>query len=135
MKAQELKDKLQQTGEQLINTYFDDSSMIDRMTNATLKSLLKANMTKIDEILNMFTDKNGEIDAEYILGNYADAIGEYFQLDLRDCIKSDFIKSLLPNKVLIISKQDILNIIKQQPKIENNETTVQRFIVHGEQQQ
>lgn len=128
MKTQELKMKLQETAEKLINTYFSDTTIIDRMTNATLKSLLKANMTKIDEILNMFTDKNGEIDAEYIIGNYAEAIGESFQIDIKDCIKSDFIKSLLPNKILIISKDDVLNIINQD--ISNN-NACQRFIAHG----
>lgn len=117
MKANELKQKLEKCGEELINTYYNDNTMIDKITNSTLKAMLKANITKIDGILDLFTDVNGDIDADAIISCYAEQIGNGLQLDIKEYIKSDFIRNLLPNKVLIISKDDILNIIKDRTSL------------------
>lgn len=117
MKANELKSKLEKSGEELINTYYSDNTIIDKLTNSTLKAMLKANITKIDGILDLFTDANGEIDADAIIGCYAEQIGNGLQFDIKDYVKSDFIRNLLPNKVLIISKNDILNILKDRTSL------------------
>lgn len=118
MKANELKQKLEKSAIELINVYYNDNTLIDKLTNSTLKAILKANMTKIDGVLDLFTDNEGNIDAESILSCYAEQIGDGLELDIKQYIKSDFICNLLPNKVLIISKDDILKIIKDETKLQ-----------------
>lgn len=117
MKANELKCKLEKTATDLINAYYGDNTLIDKLTNSTLKAMLKANMTKIDSVLVLFTDKDGNIDAESIISCYAEQIGDGLELDIKDYIKSDFICSLLPNKALLISKEDIMKIIRDEKQL------------------
>lgn len=116
MKANELKTKLQKSGEDLINVYFNDDTLIDKLANSTLKAMLKANMTKIDGALELFADKDGEINADEIISTYAEQLGSGMEFDLKQFIKSDFIRNLLPNKSVIIKKDDILDIIKKEEK-------------------
>lgn len=116
MKANELKQKLEKSANDLINAYYGENTMVDKLTNSTLKAILKANMTKMDGVLELFTDKDGNIDAESIISCYAEQIGDGLELDLKQYIKSDFICSLLPNKVLIISRDDIMKIVKDETK-------------------
>lgn len=68
--------------------------------------------------MDLFTDKDGNIDAESIISCYADQVGDGLELDIKQYIKSDFICNLLPSKVLIISKDDILKIIKDETKLQ-----------------
>ena len=100
----------------MINVYFNDNTLVDKITNSTLKAMLKANMTKIDGVLEMFADKDGNIDAEGIIESYAEQLTNGLEIDIKKYIKSDFICNLLPNKSIIIKKDDVLNIIKETPK-------------------
>lgn len=131
MKANELKTKLQKSGEDLINVYFNDNTLVDKITNSTLKAMLKANITKIDGVLEMFADKDGNIDAEGIIESYAEQLTNGLEIDIKKYIKSSFICDLLPNKSVIIKKDDVLNIIKENPKpqqiipLNNHITTIQ----------
>ena len=59
----------------------------------------------------MFVDERGEIDVEDIIEEYSNVFGNNgFMFDIRNYIKNDIIKSLLPNKALIIKKEDFENI-------------------------
>ena len=86
MKANELKTKLQKSGEDLINVYFNDNTLVDKITNSTLKAMLKANMTKIDGVLEMFADKDGNIDAEGIIESYAEQLTNGLEIDIKKYI-------------------------------------------------
>ena len=83
----------------LINEWFDDSPIF----KALAMTMLKANMNKYDNYLNLLTDENGEVMIEDLITN----------LNLRDGYEIDLTKisPLLPSRVLIISKQDIENIL------------------------
>lgn len=115
MKIDEFKLRLNKAISDLIDVYFCDNNIVDRFTNSTLKALINANMEKVDNILGMFADKNGEIDAVSLINTYADGFGnDGIRFDIKDYIKNDFIRGLLPNKALIISKDDILKIAKKE---------------------
>lgn len=117
MKATELKLRIQTVAENLINIYFGDNSIVDKLTNSTLKVLLKNNMYQLDDLLKLFADKNGEIDAQSVINTYAEQLGDGIPFDIKKFIKNDFVRNVLPDKTLIITKEDILKIIPQQPNI------------------
>ena len=73
---------------------------------------MKQNLYKVDDILKIFADQNGEINPQEILVEYAQQIGDNgITIDIRDYINNDMLKNMRPNKILIIKKEDILNLI------------------------
>lgn len=113
MKASEFKLRLVTTIDGLIDIYFGESTMTDKMINSTLKIIVKNNIHKADDIINMFADKNGEINVNEIVDEYSKQLGdEGVQFDIKDYVKNDFIKSLLPDKCLLITKDDIMKLLR-----------------------
>lgn len=111
MKISEFKFKVIYGINQLIDNYFGSNSMADKFINSTLKILVKQNSYKMDDIFELFTDENGCIDEKLIIDEYSKIIGENgFIVDIRDYIHNDFIKSMLPNKALIIKKEDLIKM-------------------------
>lgn len=114
MTTTEFKARVSKVVRNLIDTYFSENTAIDKMANATLKVLLDSNMTKLDEVIQMFSDKDGNIDAVTIVNSYANSIGdEGMPFDIRDYVKSDFLRGILPRKSLIINKDDIMKILDE----------------------
>lgn len=111
MKVSEFKLSVVTGINNLIDDYFGSNSIADKFINSTLKIIVKQNTYKIDEFLSMFMDEHGMIDENIILEEYSKIIGESgFMLDIRDFVKNEFVKNLLPNKALIIKKDDLRKI-------------------------
>jgi hypothetical protein len=92
----------------MINTYFGGSSMNEKFINSTLKIILKQNIYKADAILTLFADKDGDIDIINVVEEYSKMIGDQgIVFDLKQYVDNDFAKSLIPDKVLIIKREDI----------------------------
>lgn len=113
MKKDELKLRVTNAAERLINAYFGENTVIDKMANSTLKIILRQNIGKMDSMLEMFCDENGEIDADEIVNTYAEQITDAgVSFDIRDYVKSDVIRSIMPNKSLVIKRGDITRILE-----------------------
>lgn len=113
MKISELKIKLHNSLLNLIDTYFGSPSLNEKFINSTLKILIKQNINKFDNILEMFADKNGDINIEDIMNEYANIItDDGIIFDLKDYIDNDIIKNFIPDKSLLIKREDIINLIK-----------------------
>lgn len=113
MKASELKLRTLNAINGLIDTYFGSDTMVDKFVNSTLHVMVKQKSYMLDEALVMFVDKDGNIDEELIFDEYSKMFGDKdIIIDIRDYIKNDFIKEMLPNKSLIIKQDDILDILK-----------------------
>ena len=113
MKVSELKVRALNTINGLIDTYFGYDTMVDKFINSTLHVMVKQKSYMLDEALAMFTDKDGNIDEELIFDEYSKMFGNKdIVIDIRDYIKNDFIKGMLPNKSLIIKQEDILDMLK-----------------------
>lgn len=113
MKACEIKLSIVSGLNNLIDDYFGTHSMADKFINSTLKILVKQNTYKLDEILDLFMDEHGVIDENIIIEEYSKVIGDSgFVLDIRDFIKNDMVKNLLPNKALVIKKDDLRKMFK-----------------------
>ena len=112
MKIAEVKIGLMNTAFSLIDTYFNGNDLGNKFINSTMKIILKQNIHKFDDIFNLFTDKDGEIDLQMMIDEYTNMISDNgIIFDLKDYINNDLVRNMLPNKVLIIKKEDILSIL------------------------
>jgi hypothetical protein len=112
MNTQEVKLKLITSVNRLIDTYFGTPTVMEKMINATLKVLVKQNAYKIDGMLELFTDQNGNINPQDILLEYANQIDENgIIVDIKQYINNDTLRNFLPNKVLVLKREDILSLI------------------------
>lgn len=112
MKASEFKLRLISGVEGLIDTYFGSYTITDKLLNTTLKIIIKQKSYLVDDVLSLFTDKDGCIDEHMIVDEYSKMLENgTFILDIRDYINNDMIKNLLPDKALIIKSDDIKQMI------------------------
>lgn len=112
MKASEFKLRITTGLEDLINTYFGNHTITDKFLNSTLKVIVKQKSYMLDDAMALFTDKNGEIDTDTMIDEYSKIFrDEKIVLDIRDYVNNDFIKSMLPDKALVIKIDDILNML------------------------
>lgn len=97
MKKEELKPILKDFLTDMMNEWFDDKPLWKTLGN----SLISANIDKYDNVLDMFADKNGDIDIEGILNSVGDVMEDVYKIDLQE------FSPLLPSRLLLISKEDI----------------------------
>lgn len=113
MKASELKMRLSNAVMDLIDTYFGGNVITEKFINSTLKILVKQNLYRVDSILPLFADQNGEINVNEIVNEYANMFDDNgFVFDIKNYIHNDMVKNLIPDKILVIKREDILNILK-----------------------
>lgn len=84
----------------LITEWFDDKPLIQ----AVAKTALQANINKYDNLLEMLTNEKGELMVNELFNNLGIMNG--YQIDLTT------ISPLLPNRIVLISKEDIESLIK-----------------------
>ena len=112
MNTSEVKLKLITSVNRLIDTNFGMPTVTEKMINATLKVVVKQNAYKIDGFLNMFADQNGEINPQEVLIEYANQIDDNgLIIDIKQYINNETLKQILPNKVLVLKREDIINLI------------------------
>lgn len=112
MKISECKLRVVGKLNSLIDDYFGSKTMNERFINATLKFLVKQNANKYDNILYLFADENGEIDMYTLVDYYADLIGEDgIKFDLKQYVDNEYVRNMIPNKILLLKKEDILNLV------------------------
>lgn len=114
IKISDVKTKLLYNIEGLIDTYFADGGIKDRLINATVKIIVNQNIDKIDDFIVLFADKDGFIDTDLVIREYSKAFGtDKFILDLRDYVDNDMVRRALPNKALAIRIDDIAKIFEE----------------------
>lgn len=108
MKGSELKIRLINGINLMVDEYFGSNTITDKFINATLKIIIKQNEYKLDSILKLFTDEHGDVNVELMVEEYAKALGQDgIIIDIRDFIESDAVKRMLPNKSLMVKRGDI----------------------------
>ena len=113
MRIEEFKLRIVKSVNELIDVYYADNDFVDKMINSTLKILIQKNTDKIDGFLKMFQDASGEIDADMLVNAYAEQFSNGgIKFDIKQFINNDFLKEFLPDKFLLIGKDDILRILK-----------------------
>ena len=99
MQINEVKSVIYNHLNKLINDWFNDKPLV----KALAKTALQANLNKYDNVLEMITNEKGELMVNELVENLGIMNG--YQIDLTT------ISPLLPNRIVIISKEDIQQIL------------------------
>ena len=82
------------------------------MINSTLKVIVKQNTYKLEPILDLFADENGDIDEHIIIEEYSKILGEKgIVIDLRDFIKNEMVQKVLPDKAIVFKSEDLIKML------------------------
>lgn len=96
---------------QLLDGWFDNG-LQDGIVNGVLKSLIKNNQNKYDALINLFVNEDGEVDLNELHKQLDKTIDKDVEIDLKSLsVKLGIPAYLIPNKILFLSKKDILNLI------------------------
>lgn len=100
--------------EGLVDTYFPSITIPDRALNATIKIIVRQNADKLDNMIELFADKDGMVDVDMMIAEYGKAFGaDKIIIDLRDFVNNDTIKKILPNKALAIQVEDLARMFEK----------------------
>lgn len=113
MKVQEFKLMVLNKLYKITDEWFDTNTLQDRFINGTLKTIIKANQNKYDNLINMFADENGNVDLSEMRNQLVNVIPEKIEMDVTEITSKWNVPSyLLPKKVLLLTRKDILDILK-----------------------
>ena len=112
MRKEELKYSIKQYVLQLIDDVLPESGIIGKLGNRTAKYWVEQNQWRLDEILSVFTDKDGCIDTEKLAEMYEDVLFEndVLRLSLKD-IAPEGVKDMIPDKIMVFRKDDLHKLL------------------------
>lgn len=70
-------------------------------------TVVQTNVNKFDGVLDMLTDENGQVNIDGLIENLGGILEQDYTIDLTT------ISPYLPNRILIISKSDINDLINE----------------------
>ena len=112
MRKEELEYSIKQYVLQLINDVLPETGLLGKLSNRTAKYWVEQNQWRLDEILSVFTNKDGCIDTEKLAEMYEDVLFENVELRLSlKEIAPDAVKAMLPDKIMIFKKDDLYKIL------------------------
>jgi hypothetical protein len=101
MKKEQLKPILKDFLHHMMEGWFGDKMLWKTIGN----TLVDANVNKYDNVIDMFADENGDIDAKGLLQKIGETMENPYQIDLQQ------FHPILPNRILLITKEDIHYLI------------------------
>jgi hypothetical protein len=112
MRKEELEYSIKQYVNQLINDVLPETGILGKLGNRTAKYWVEQNQWRLDEILSVFTDKDGCIDTEKLADMYEDVLFENdeLRLPLRE-IAPESVKAMLPDKIMIFKRNDLHKLL------------------------
>ena len=98
-----LKDIVSKKIIQLMTEWFSDKPLIQ----AIGITIIQTNVNKFDGLIDMLTDNEGNVNIDGLVENLGNTLEQDYTIDLTT------ISPYLPNRILIISKSDIQNLIEE----------------------
>ena len=98
-----LKDIVSKKIIQLMSEWFNDKPLIQ----AIGITIIQTNVNKFDGLIDMLTDNEGNVNIDGLVENLGNTLEQDYTIDLTT------ISPYLPNRILIISKSDIQNLIEE----------------------
>lgn len=98
-----LKDIVSKKIIQLMSEWFSDKPLIQ----AIGITIIQTNVNKFDSVIDMLTDDEGNVNIDGLVENLGNTLEQDYTIDLTT------ISPYLPNRILIISKSDIKNLIEE----------------------
>ena len=103
MNKTQIKDIISKKIITLMRDWFNDKPLIQ----AIGITVVQTNLNKFDGLLDMLTDETGQVNVDGLIENLGSIIEQDYTIDLTT------ISPYLPNRILIISKQDIHSLINE----------------------
>jgi hypothetical protein len=113
IEPQEIQLRLETYVYDIINQIFPGNDVFNKLKSTTAKYWVKQNIWRMDNILNNFVDNEGLIDIEETINFYVDSMFDEngkFSINLGDLIQGTSLESLIPNKTIIFSKNDLMKL-------------------------
>lgn len=113
IEPQEIQLRLETYVNDIINQIFPGNDMFNKLKSTTAKYWVKQNIWRMDSILNNFVDRDGLIDIEDTINFYVNSMFDEngkFSINLGDLIQGTSLESLIPNKTIIFSKNDLMKL-------------------------
>ncbi len=115
MKIEQLKMNVEGAINEVINKLYPPTNLTNRMVGATARSVFKQKKYMLFDALDMFADKNGEVDIEGILIEYENALmpNGRLELNLKE-ITQDLglnLPDAIVGKTIVLDKTDIKRIL------------------------
>lgn len=98
-----LKDIVSKKIIQLMTEWFADKPLIQALGI----TVVQTNVNKFDSVIDMLTDNEGNVNIDGLVENLGNTLEQDYTIDLTT------ISPYLPNRILIISKSDIQNLIEE----------------------
>lgn len=115
MKTDEIKLRVVTFIDDIIDMYMSCDSLIGKIKNSTAKLWVDQNAYKLDSILEIFCDRNNEIDVQKIAEYYEDTLFENgdLRVDIRQIVpeKMSMVKDFLPNKIVVLTRDDLHKLL------------------------
>jgi len=110
MKLKEAKVAFQTWAEDIIDVWFGSGNMVDSLAKPAIKTILKNNIDKADDVLKLFINKQGELDIEGLLDQYMkDSIPkEGIVINPKDLFGDNFVTRMISPKLL--ERSDIIKL-------------------------
>ncbi len=113
IEPQEIQLRLETYVNDIINQIFPGNDMFNKLKSTTAKYWVKQNIWRMDSILNNFVDRDGLIDIEDTINFYVNSMFDEngkFSINLGDLIQGTSLESVIPNKTIIFSKNDLMKL-------------------------
>ena len=113
IEPQEIQLRLETYVNDIINQIFPGNDMFNKLKSTTAKYWVKQNIWRMDNILNNFVDRDGLIDIEEAINFYVNSMFDEngkFSINLGDLIQGTSLETLIPNKNIIFSKNDLMKL-------------------------
>ena len=113
IEPQEIQLRLETYVNDIINQIFPGNDMFNKLKSTTAKYWVKQNIWRMDNILNNFVDRDGLIDIEETINFYVNSMFDEngkFSINLGDLIQGTSLETLIPNKTIIFSKNDLMKL-------------------------
>lgn len=121
MKKEEFEYRIKTYVFNLIDTIMPMDGLLDRVKNATAKYWVEQNQWRLDEIVSVFTDKDGCIDEQCLMKHYENVLFENdeLRLSLKGIVPENY-QQFLPDKVILFKKEEFYKLLG----IEKQETSI-----------
>lgn len=106
MNKTQLKDIVSKKIITLMREWFADKPIIQ----AVGITIVQTQINRFDGLLDMLTDDNGNVNVDALIDNLGNTLEQDYTIDLTT------ISPYLPNRVLIITKEDIKQVIEELKK-------------------
>jgi hypothetical protein len=106
MNKTQLKDIVSKKIITLMREWFADKPIIQ----AVGITIVQTQINRFDGLLDMLTDENGNVNVDALIVNLGNTLEQDYTIDLTT------ISPYLPNRVLIITKEDIKQVIEELKK-------------------